>query len=472
MQTSIQKVIPVILSGGSGTRLWPLSRKVYPKQLLNLMGGEYTLLQQTALRVKQLQPPIIVCNNDHRFMVAEQMSAISDVPHSIILEPVARNTAPAIAIAALHALTQADDAVIAVFPADHVIEDQEAFEQSLLQAVEAAASDRLVTFGIKPTKAETGYGYIKAIAVQAAIAEVECFVEKPDLNTAQAYVASGDYYWNSGMFVFKASTYLAALNKFNPEIVTHCRQALAGAVTDLDFIRIDELAFQQSPDDSIDYAVMERAGNVDVVPMDAGWSDIGSWSSLWEITDKDENNNAFIGDVISIDCKNTLVHNADKLVATIGLENVVVVDTPDALLIADMNKVQQVKTVVEQLKAQQRSQHLLHREVHRPWGSYDAIDSGNRYQVKRIKVKPGASLSLQLHHHRAEHWIVVKGTADVQLGDNNRLVTENESVYIPIGVKHRLTNPGTLLLELIEVQSGSYLGEDDIVRFEDLYQRE
>lgn len=467
----MQTIIPVILSGGSGTRLWPLSRKHYPKQLLNLTGDSYTMLQETAIRVSHLSAPIIVCNEDHRFMVAEQMKAIADRPSSIILEPVARNTAPAIALAALQAIKRDSEAIIAIFPADHVIADQQVFGHSLAAAINEADSDSLVTFGIMPDKAETGYGYIKACGEGNKARVVESFIEKPDQKTAETYVKSGSYFWNSGMFVFKAKVYLAALERFNVSILKHCRAAMEKAVVDLDFIRVNKDEFARCPDDSIDYAVMEHARNVMVVPMDAGWNDVGSWSSLWEVTDKDAHQNAFIGDVIGIDCRNTLIHNRDKLVAAIGIEDIIVVDTKDALLISHKDQVQKVKNVVERLKSEQRSEHLWHREVHRPWGSYDSIDSGARYQVKRISVKPGASLSLQMHHHRAEHWVVVKGTALVQLGDEEKLLTENQSVYIPIGKTHRLTNPGKVKLELIEVQSGSYLGEDDIVRFEDVYHR-
>lgn len=471
MSVENSKVIPVILSGGSGTRLWPLSRKHYPKQLLNLTGGTYTMLQETAIRVNHLCSPIVVCNEDHRFMVAEQLRDIADAPASIILEPLARNTAPAIALAALQATQQDENAIIAVFPADHVIENQSVLSQSLDLAIEAASQNSLVTFGINPTKPETGYGYIKAVAGNDNVKAVDCFVEKPDLATAKQYVASGDYYWNSGMFVFKAKVYLQALQEFSPKMVEYCTQALENANTDLDFIRIDKLAFEQCPEISIDYAVMERASNVKVVPMDAGWSDVGSWSSLHEIADKDENGNALIGEVIAIDSENVLVRSTEKLVATIGLKDVVIAETKDALLVSHVDHVQRVKEVVSELKHSNRSEHLYHREVHRPWGSYDSIARGSRYQVKNIKVKPGASLSLQMHHHRAEHWVVVNGTALIQVGDKEQLVTENESVYIPIGHQHRLTNPGKVTLELIEVQSGSYLGEDDIVRLEDKYRR-
>lgn len=471
-KTTTSNVIPVILSGGSGTRLWPLSRKHYPKQLLKLTGGRLTMLQDTARRVAHLQAPIVVCNEDHRFMVAEQLKELGEKTATIILEPAARNTAPAIALAAIQAIKQDQEAIIAVFPADHVIEQDAVFKESLDNAINAAQDGHLVTFGINPSKAETGFGYIKALKRDSIVKPVECFVEKPDLQTAIKYVESGDYYWNSGMFVFKASTYLAALDMFNPQINRCCEKALAKANTDLDFIRVDRATFEQSPDESIDYAVMERADNVVVVAMDAGWSDVGSWSSLWEIADKDEYNNVAIGDVLSIGSKDTLVHSNNKLVATIGVDDLVIVDTKDALLVAHKSQVQSVKQIVAELKAADRPEHLWHREVHRPWGSYDSIDQGDRYQVKLIKVNPGASLSLQMHHHRAEHWVVVKGTALVVLGDQEMLVTENESIYIPIGETHRLTNPGKMVLELIEVQSGSYLGEDDIVRFEDAYKRD
>ncbi|MEW6989397.1 mannose-1-phosphate guanylyltransferase/mannose-6-phosphate isomerase [Colwelliaceae bacterium 6441] len=475
-------VIPVILSGGSGSRLWPLSRKQYPKQLLELTGGEYTMLQETINRVQHFDRPIIVCNEDHRFMVAEQCHSIGVKPSAIMLEPVGRNTAPAIALAALEAMKQNPDAIIAIFPADHVIENQPVFNASLKVAIEAAKDNKLATFGIVADKPETGYGYIKAakaINSELNCYQVEKFVEKPNLQTAQQYIESGDYYWNSGMFVFKASVYLKALEQENPDIIKYCNEAIKNAQQDLDFIRIDKASFEKCPDDSIDYAVMEKAAeksvenssDVVVVPMNANWSDLGSWSSLWEIADKDEHNNAFIGDVISINSQNNLVHSRDKLVATLGLDNIVIVETKDALLVSHKDHVQNVKKVVEQLKNNHRSEHVVHREVQRPWGCYDSIDNGKRYQVKRITVKAGASLSLQMHHHRAEHWVVVSGTALVVIGDKEQLLTENQSVYIPIGETHRLTNPGKLPLELIEVQSGSYLGEDDIVRFEDTYKR-
>jgi mannose-1-phosphate guanylyltransferase/mannose-6-phosphate isomerase len=467
-------IIPVILSGGSGTRLWPLSRKQYPKQLLNLTGGDYTMLQDTLVRLRHLHNPIIVCNEDHRFMVAEQCKSIDINPSAIILETVARNTAPAIALAAIEARRQNPNAIIAVFPADHIIADHKAFVTSMECAVAAAEQGKLVTFGIVAEQPETGYGYIKASNDPSGtlnVLPVEKFVEKPDLATAQSYITSGNYYWNSGMFVFKALAYLDALEQANKSIVTCCQQAYDKAKIDLDFLRIDKSSFEPCPDDSIDYAVMEKADNVVVVPMNAGWNDIGSWSSLWEISDKDVQNNVHFGDVISIDSNNNLVHSGQKLIATIGIDNLVIIETKDALLVANKDQVQKVKDVVAQLKVRQRSEHITHVKVHRPWGSYDSIDTGARYQVKRITVNQGASLSLQMHHHRAEHWIVVSGTALVQVGDTETLLTENESIYIPIGEKHRLTNPGRLPLDLIEVQSGSYLGEDDIIRFEDTFGR-
>jgi mannose-1-phosphate guanylyltransferase/mannose-6-phosphate isomerase len=471
MQDIKVNVIPVILSGGSGTRLWPLSRQHYPKQLLKLSGGQYTMLQETALRVSHLQPPIVVCNEDHRFMVAEQLKVVVDKPTAIILEPVARNTAPAIALAALQAIKHDAEAIIVVLPADHMINDQLSFEQSLSTAVEWATREQLVTFGVIPTAPEIGYGYIKAGKEVGGARQVDCFVEKPDLTRAKQYLGEDNYYWNSGMFVFKASVYLAGLRRMSPAIVSSCELALAKADCDLDFVRVDVDAFKQSPGDSIDYALMEHANNVVVVPMDAGWSDVGSWNSLWAIAQKDPANNALSGDVIAMDCRNSLIHNTGKLVAAIGIDDLAIINTPDAVLVAHKDQVQQVKKVVQQLKNSKRTEHLLHREVHRPWGCYSSIATGSRYQVKQLTVKPGASLSLQMHHHRAEHWVVVRGTAAVQVGELEQLITENESVYIPIGEKHRLSNPGKMPLELIEVQSGSYLDEDDIVRFEDLYQR-
>ena len=469
----MKNVIPVILSGGAGTRLWPLSRKHYPKQFHALTGGEHTLLQETVLRVDHLAAPVIVCNEDHRFMMAEQLHNIGIKPDAILLEPLARNTAPAICLAALHISKENPDAIMAVFPADHVIKNQAAFEAALTTAVEICGDGSLVTFGIVPAHPETGYGYIQSVEKSGVSRQVKNFVEKPDLEKATQYVQSGDYFWNSGMFVFKASVYLQALETLCPEILQICQNTMAAAIKDLDFIRLPKDEFEASPADSIDYAVMERSENVKVVPLSADWSDIGSWSSLWNTLGKDKNNNALLGDCLAFDSHNTLIHNTskDKLVVTIGVDNLAIIETKNALLIAHKDKVQNVKQVVELLEGNGREEHLFHREVHRPWGSYDSIDQGDRYQVKRITVKPGSSLSLQMHHHRAEHWVVVSGTALVTVGSKDSILTENQSVYIPLGETHRLSNPGRLLLELIEVQSGSYLGEDDIVRFADNFGR-
>ncbi|PMG42158.1 mannose-1-phosphate guanylyltransferase/mannose-6-phosphate isomerase [Shewanella sp. 10N.286.52.B9] len=467
-------ILPVIMAGGSGSRLWPLSRQQFPKQFLTLLGND-SMLQTTAQRLKGIEhaPALVICNEEHRFSVAEQFRANEIKTSGIILEPVGRNTAPAIALAAMHALKGGDDPLLLVLAADHVIKDEAAFCTSVEQAVPFAQADRLVTFGIVPTAPETGYGYIKRGEMQCANAgySVAQFVEKPNLTTAKEYLASGEYYWNSGMFLFKASTYLAELKIYRPEMFNSCEQAIAAPQADLDFIRIDKAAFEACPDDSIDYAVMEKTSQAVVVPMDCGWSDVGSWSALWEVSDKDENGNACRGDVINIDTRNTYVHATEKLVTTIGLDDVVVVETKDAILVAKQSEVQEVKNIVAHLKTEERSEWQHHREVYRPWGKYDSIDNGDRFQVKRITVKPGEKLSIQMHHHRAEHWIVVTGTAKVTNGDREILLTENQSTYIPVGVVHALENPGKVPLELIEVQSGSYLGEDDIVRFEDRYGR-
>lgn len=464
------KVYPVILSGGSGTRLWPLSRKHYPKQLLKLTSS-YTMLQETALRLTGFEKPIAVCNDTHRFMVAEQLQEIGQNATAIILEPVARNTAPAIALAAFAALEQNADATLVVLPADHVIEDVNAFQNAVLSVLDVAQNDSLVTFGVVPSKPETGYGYIQASDDSGTISSIAQFVEKPDLITAEHYVNSGKFYWNSGMFVFKAQAYLNELSNNNPDIYKHTKMAWDNSTRDLDFIRVDKEAFSQSPDDSIDYAVMENTRKGMVLPINVGWSDVGSFSALWEVLDKDESGNVSLGDVKHIDSNNCLVQSENQFVATIGVQDLIVIGTKDSILVAHKDEVQKVKEVVNHLKNTGRTEHLLHREVYRPWGSYDSIESGKRYQVKRIVVKPGASLSLQMHHHRAEHWIVVSGTALVEVDAKETLLTENESVYIPLGATHRLTNPGKIQLELIEVQSGSYLGEDDIVRFEDVFGR-
>jgi mannose-1-phosphate guanylyltransferase len=469
-------ILPVIMAGGSGTRLWPLSRQLFPKQFLTL-NGEHSMLQNTAMRLAGIEhaAPVVICNEEHRFSVAEQFRANKIANSGIILEPVGRNTAPAIALAALNAVKNGDDPLLLVLAADHVIKNEAAFCQSVNHAAPLAEQGKLVTFGIVPTAPETGYGYIKGgDSISGAASDafvVSQFVEKPDLATAEQYLASGDYYWNSGMFLFKASTYLAELKAHNPAIYTACENSIASTQADADFIRVNKEAFEACPDDSIDYAVMENTTQAVVVPMDCGWSDVGSWSALWEIEDKDENGNAFKGDVISVNSTNSYVNAEEKLVAVIGLDDVVVVETKDAILVSKKSEVQLVKNVVNELKANDRSEFKLHREVYRPWGKYDSVDNGERFQVKRITVKPGAKLSVQMHHHRAEHWIVVSGTAMVTNGDKQIMLTENQSTYIPIGVIHALENPGKVDLELIEVQSGSYLGEDDIVRFEDRYGR-
>ncbi|SNT82250.1 mannose-1-phosphate guanylyltransferase/mannose-6-phosphate isomerase [Stenotrophomonas sp. CC120222-04] len=463
-------IVPVILSGGSGTRLWPLSREAYPKQFLPLVGDD-TMLQATWKRVASIAgaAPIVVANQEHRFMAAEQLRECKVMPQALILEPVGRNTAPAIAIAALQALANGDDALLLVLPSDHVVRNEAAFHAAVKQAAIAAETGKLVTFGIVPTAPETGYGYIKAAAGEGVRA-VDRFVEKPDLATAEQYVASGEYFWNSGMFLFKASRYLKELEALQPAILAACRQALDKAARDNDFIRLDAEAFAASPNDSIDYAVMEKTADAAVVPLDAEWNDVGSWSALWEVSDKDADGNACHGDVIALDCKNSYAYG-NRLIAMVGLQDIVVVETDDAVFVGHKDRVQDVKEIVGQIKRDGRSEAAAHRKVYRPWGAYDSIDNGARFQVKRITVKPGATLSLQMHHHRAEHWIVVSGTAEVTRGDEVILLSENQSTYIPLGVTHRLKNPGKLPLELIEVQSGSYLGEDDIVRFEDQYGR-
>jgi mannose-1-phosphate guanylyltransferase/mannose-6-phosphate isomerase len=466
----MSQILPVILSGGSGTRLWPLSREAYPKQFLQL-ASEHSMLQSTWLRVADVasQAPIVVANEAHRFVAAEQLQQVGTTPSAILLEPVGRNTAPAIAAAALEARHNGDDPLLLVLPSDHLIRDVAHFHQSINEAASLAEQGKLVTFGIQPTAPETGYGYIKAVAGNGARA-IERFVEKPDLATAQAYVASGEYYWNSGMFLFRASRYLEELQRLQPQILDACRAAWERARRDSDFIRLDTDAFKASPSDSIDYAVMEKTVDAAVVPLDAGWSDVGSWTALRDVSEQDANGNAHRGDVIAIDCHDTFAYG-ERLIAMVGLDDVIVVETDDAVLVGKSDRMQEVKDVVARLKADGRSEATWHRKVYRPWGAYDSIDHGDRFQVKRITVKPGGTLSLQMHHHRAEHWIVVSGTAEVTRGDEVLLLTENQSTYIPLGVTHRLRNPGKLPLELIEVQSGSYLGEDDIVRFEDTYGR-
>jgi mannose-1-phosphate guanylyltransferase / mannose-6-phosphate isomerase len=474
----------VILSGGSGTRLWPASRESYPKQLLPLTG-EYSLLQETALRLKgfsegDIDPrPLIVTNEEYRFIIAEQLRQIGVKAPQIVLEPCGRNTAPALTLAALAASGEGDP-VLLVMPADHVISNVPAFQSTIAEGAREAANGALVTFGIVPDRPETGYGYIRGGALREAghrARKLEEFVEKPDRATAERYVASGEYFWNSGIFMMKASIWLAAIGRFNSELASACERAYQGRSADADFIRLDQAAFEQCPSDSIDYAVMEKLqqapelGTGVVVPMSAGWSDVGAWDALWAVSEKDADGNAARGEVLFESSHNTLVHASGRLVAAIGCEDMIVVETPDAVMVAHKDHTQDVKKIVARLKAEGRSQTQSHRKVYRPWGWYDSIDAGARFQVKRIVVNPGAKLSLQMHHHRAEHWIVVKGTAEVTNGERTFLLAENESTFIPLGHTHRLANPGKVPLEIIEVQSGSYLGEDDIVRFEDTYGR-
>jgi mannose-1-phosphate guanylyltransferase/mannose-6-phosphate isomerase len=476
------QLLPVILSGGSGTRLWPLSREQHPKQLLPLVGDD-SLLQATVRRLDGLpglKNPLLVCNEEHRFVVAEQVRVLGR-QGSVLLEPVGRNTAPALTLAALWALDRGSDPILVVMPADHVILDGESFRAAVGRAAALAEAGYAVTFGITPDCPETGYGYIQrgaAMAGDAAAFALARFVEKPDRVTAQSYLDSGDYLWNSGIFVMKASAWRSAIGLCQPDILATCEAALAESRTDGDFVRADKESFAACPADSIDYAVMERitagvAGlpKAAVIPLSAGWSDVGAWDSLWQVLAKDDAGNAFRGDVMLHETTDTLAFSESRLVACVGVHDLVVVETPDAVLVAHKDKTQDVKKIAERLKRESRGEAQAHRKVQRPWGSYDGVDAGERFQVKRIVVKPGASLSLQMHHHRAEHWIVVRGTAKVTRGDETLLVAENESTYIPLGMKHRLENPGKLPLEMIEVQSGAYLGEDDIVRFEDHYGR-
>jgi mannose-1-phosphate guanylyltransferase/mannose-6-phosphate isomerase len=494
-------LIPVILSGGSGTRLWPLSRELYPKQFLPLVS-EATMLQDTVRRLDGLDAagPIVVCNEQHRFIVAEQLRQIGVAQSGIVLEPLGRNTAPAVAVAALAALnlvagtgtaaagaaaaapqhrapnaparpSDADDPVLLVMPADHVLQDVPAFQAAVRAGLAAAREDKLVTFGIVPTKPETGFGYIRRAAGRGPAHPIAEFVEKPDTERAERYVASGEYLWNSGMFMFRAQRFLAELGRFAPAMLAACQRAVAGASRDLDFTRLDKDAFATCPADSIDYAVMEKTADAVVVPLDAGWSDVGSWSALHGALERDPDGNATHGDVVVEGSKNCYLYSTSRLVATVGLEDHVVVETKDAVFVAPKDRAHDVKHLVQRLKAAGRTETSLHREVFRPWGSYDSVDEGDRFQVKRLMVKPGATLSLQMHHHRAEHWIVVSGTARITCNDKVFLLSENESTYIPIGATHRIENPGKVPLHIVEVQSGSYLGEDDIVRFEDSYGR-
>ncbi len=476
-------VHPVIMAGGSGTRLWPLSRAQHPKQFLVLHGNR-SLFQQAATRLSGLaddditvDAPCIVGNEEHRFLLLDQLRELGLPPATVLLEPMGRNTAPAMTLAALHARTDGHDPVLVVSPADQTVVDEAAFTAALQRAVRAAAGGAIVILGVTPDRPETGFGYIRAASAGAgAVQTVAQFVEKPDLATAQRYVASGDYFWNSGMFVVRASVWLAALETFRADIAAAARAAWDVRSVDASFIRPGRTEFAAIPSESVDYAVMEKcpaqAGiDIRMVPLSAGWSDLGAWDAVWQVSDKDARGNASVGDAMVCDSSNTLVHATSRLVGVVGLNDVVVVETPDAVLVTDRAHSQDVKAIVQQLGGAGRSEHTLHRQVHRPWGWYDSIDAGARFQVKRILVKPGASLSLQMHHHRAEHWIVVSGTAEVTNGDQVILLSENQSTYIPLGTTHRLRNPGKVPLEIIEVQSGSYLGEDDIVRFEDTYGR-
>jgi len=471
----MSRIIPVILSGGSGTRLWPLSREHYPKQLLAL-SGELTMLQETAKRLdgaKEQAPALVVCNEEHRFLVAEQLRQIDRMPQDILLEPFGRNTAPALTLAALAITARDPGSVMLVMPADHVIRNRAAFHAVVQKGRDEALAGRLVTFGIVPTQPETGYGYIRKgpMLTSAGVYEVGSFVEKPDSATACAYLKSGEYLWNSGIFMMTAERWLEEIKHFRPDIVEACMATWKGGKRDMDFFRIDKEAFGRCPSESIDYAVMEKTDNAVVIQLDAGWSDIGAWSSLWEVSQRDADGNVLQGDVMALHTHNALLIAQHRFVAAVGLEDVVVVETADAVLVAHKDHAQEVKKVVAELKKQKRTEHLMHRRVYRPWGHYEGIDVGERFQVKRITVNPGAALSLQFHHHRAEHWIVVKGRARVTRGEEIFELGENQSTYIPIGERHRLENPGEAPLEIIEIQSGSYLGEDDIVRIEDIYNR-
>ena len=475
-------VHPVIMAGGSGTRLWPLSRAQYPKQFL-VLHGKHSLFQLAATRLLGLATddievalPQVVGNEDHRFLVLDQLRELSLEKSSVLLEPTGRNTAPAMTIAALHATEAAADPVLIVTPADQTVTDEAAFKKALQDAVRTAAKGAIVILGVTPDRPETGFGYIRSGKGDGAAVPVAQFVEKPNLETAQRYLAEGGYYWNSGIFVVRASVWLKALDTFRPDIAEATRASWAAKSTDASFIRPGKAEFQVIPSESIDYAVMEKCpGSKDfdirMVPLNAGWSDLGAWDAVWQVSEKDDAGNACVGDTFVRDSRGTLVHATSRLVGVVGLDNIVVVETPDAVLVTDRSRSQEVKHIVGHLSGSGRTEQNLHRQVHRPWGWYDSIDAGSRFQVKRIMVKPGASLSLQMHHHRAEHWIVVSGTAEVTVGDKVVLLSENQSTYIPLGTVHRLRNPGKMPLELIEVQSGSYLGEDDIVRYEDTYGR-
>lgn len=466
-------LIPVLLSGGVGSRLWPVSREAHPKQFLPL-AGELSMLQETLRRTSGLEEsaPLVVCNEEHRFMVAEQLRQVDLAASALILEPEGRNTAPAVALAAVQALRSDPDALLLVLPADHVIQNVAAFVAAVEKAIPSAQRGKLMTFGVVPTAPETGYGYIKCgAALEEDLYDLERFVEKPDAATAQAYVESGNYLWNSGMFLLRAATYLEELGKYSPDMLEACRRAMAQARTDMDFVRPDPEQFAACPSDSIDYAVMEKTDRGGVVSLDCGWSDVGAWSALWDVAQRDSQGNVSKGDVMLDNCTDSYFRSESRLVAATGVENLVVVETADAILVADRDQVQDVKRIVNRLKEEGRPEISLHRRVYRPWGSYESLVVSDRFQVKRIVVNPGQRLSLQKHHHRAEHWVVVHGTAEVTCEDKTFMLGEDESTYIPLGHVHRLANPGRIALELIEVQSGAYLGEDDIVRYDDEYGR-
>lgn len=484
--SSSATIIPTILCGGSGTRLWPMSREQHPKQLLSLAGPK-SLLQETVVRLDDLQGqigiaprPLVLCNEEYRFLIAEQLREINRGDADIILEPVGRNTAPALTLAALHAEKELAGRLLLVMPSDHVIADRAAFHSAVMKGANVASQGGIVTFGIVPARPETGYGYIKAgSASQQNVLTIDQFVEKPDAATAKQYIASGGYFWNSGIFLLRADVWLRAVAFFAPDMLHCCELAFRNGVRDLDFFRVQRDDFASCPADSIDYAVMEKLSRHPecdiighIVPLDAGWSDLGAWDAVWAIAEKDAQGNAVCGDAVLEDTRNSYVHATGRLVGCVGLDDMIVVETADAVLVARKDRVQNVRQIVSALRRSDRGEALLHRKVSRPWGTYDCVDIGERFQVKRIIVKPGAVLSLQMHHHRAEHWIVVSGTAKITRGEETILLSENQSTYIPLGVLHRLENPGKVPLELIEVQSGSYLGEDDIVRFEDLYGRQ
>ncbi|HBM7836982.1 TPA: mannose-1-phosphate guanylyltransferase/mannose-6-phosphate isomerase [Escherichia coli] len=469
-------LLPVIMAGGTGSRLWPMSRELYPKQFLRLYG-QRSMLQETVLRLDDVdaREPVVICNQEHRFLVAEQLRQINKLSHNIILEPVGRNTAPAIALAALSAIENGDDPILLVLAADHIINNKLAFHQAIKSAFKFALQGRLVTFGIVPTGPETGYGYIhrgqeETLDEQIAY-QVSRFVEKPNKETAESYIASGEYYWNSGMFMFRAKKYLEELEKFRPDILDACKAAIQGCKESDEFIKVDRDLFIACPDELVDYAVMEKTTDAVVVGLDADWSDVGSWSALWEVSPKDDKGNVLTGDTFLHNANNCYINTDEKLIAAIGVDDLVIINTKDAVLVVNKDQVQDVKKVVEYLKANHRSEYKRHREIYRPWGRCDVVVQTERFNVNRITVKPGAAFSMQMHHHRTEHWVILSGTGEVTIKDQKFLLTENQSTFIPIGAQHRLENPGKIPLELLEIQSGSYLGDDDIIRIKDQYGR-